>query len=177
MNVPEVIENARSIIKNAAAELDTAEIERDESDFGDFSTIQRVFIGNSLYISPSGKFYLPFACSNLEECPVCNGAGAIDNPHYNNALSVQAREIFHSGKYDQHEIRALCSMVISICENPAADCPFCGGLGSREAYLDQIFFDTMDEEADKIGAFIERSEGDPLYMYLSRIVAHEQDGD
>ena len=34
-------------------------------------------IGSCLHLAPSGKYYLPFACSNVDPCPYCEGKGTI----------------------------------------------------------------------------------------------------
>jgi len=77
--------------------------------------VKSLFIGTVFNLTPSGKYYTFWACSNLEPCPVCDGKG----------------------------------------------CEYCGDLGSREAYLDQIFWEKLEKEAEEHGFYVTSSEGDP----------------
>jgi hypothetical protein len=57
------------------AELDAADWEADFENPG--TEERRVWLGASIALNPSGKFYLPFACSNVAgDCPVCGGKGS-----------------------------------------------------------------------------------------------------
>jgi hypothetical protein len=82
------------------------------------------YMGSSLMIFPSGKYYLPHACGNVSPCPRCKGNG----------------------------------------------CDFCGHLGSREAYEDELMGEYLDEYAEKHGAFMFRGEGDPLDVFIGKII-------
>jgi hypothetical protein len=37
--------------------------------------VQSAFLGTVLALMPSGKYYTPWACSNVEPCPRCKGTG------------------------------------------------------------------------------------------------------
>lgn len=37
--------------------------------------VGRAYLGSWLNINYSGKYYLPFACSNVDPCPMCHGKG------------------------------------------------------------------------------------------------------
>src|SRR5215469_11736670 len=38
-----------------------------------------LFLGTTFSLTPSGKFYVPFACSNVAgDCPVCKGEGKVE---------------------------------------------------------------------------------------------------
>jgi hypothetical protein len=58
-------------------QLDLAEIYEDEEG----NKIQTIYLGSILDLTPSGKFYTPFAHSNVDGCPRCNGNGMIKNKH------------------------------------------------------------------------------------------------
>lgn len=109
---------ARSTVRNAIPFLKTSEVfERDGEHY------RAVFVGS--LINPSGKFYTPFAHSNVRSCPRCKGAV------------------------------------------PAMDsCTFCGGLGSREAYLDELFWEAIDAALERHDAWTESGEDDPCDTFF-----------
>jgi hypothetical protein len=37
--------------------------------------VERAWVGTILGLTPSGKVYTPFACSNVTPCPRCDGGG------------------------------------------------------------------------------------------------------
>lgn len=39
--------------------------------------IKRIYIGTTMSLTPSGKYYTPFACSNAEICESCISRGAV----------------------------------------------------------------------------------------------------
>ncbi|MGH7175258.1 MAG: hypothetical protein ACREGR_02785, partial [Minisyncoccia bacterium] len=45
-------------------------------------------------------------------------------------------------------------------------CDFCGGMGSREAYLDSIWQELLEKEADEHGLFVTSGEGDPCDIFV-----------
>ena len=46
-----------------------------ETDFDD--PYMTTYLGSCLSLAPSGKYYMPFACSNVAgDCPFCRGRGA-----------------------------------------------------------------------------------------------------
>ena len=97
----------------------------------DGNLIASLFVGTVFSLTPSGKYYMPFACSNVELCPRCKGTGQTKN-----------------GKH----------------------CAWCDGLGSREAYLDQVWCETVESEGDKRGICLESGEGDPCDLFLTMAV-------
>jgi len=85
-----------------------------------------IFLGTVFALLPSGKYYMPFACSNVDLCPRCHGKGETRN-----------------GKV----------------------CTWCDGLGSREAYLDQVWYDRADAALERVGLYLEHGEGDPCDIF------------
>lgn len=63
-------------LKILRTELDASEIFEDEEE----NRYQSIYLGSSYNVMPSGKYYLPFAHSNLDICEKCDGSGQIDNP-------------------------------------------------------------------------------------------------
>lgn len=47
-------------------------------------------------------------------------------------------------------------------------CAFCGHCGSREAYEDSLFWESLEKYAGKIGAWVETGEGNSCDVYLVR---------
>lgn len=86
---------------------------------------ESIYMGSSLNC-PSGKYYTPFANSNVDACPRCKGKG----------------------------------------------CDFCGWLGSREAYEDQVWFEDLDYYAEREGCFIDTGEGCATDLFITREVVH-----
>lgn len=140
--------------------------EWEENDDGDMT--RRVFLGTVFTLTPSGKYYQPFACSNVEDCPVCNGAQVygvekcsvcrgtgIRGEHPDDDVSkyplVTEGEECHS--CDGHGFRH-------------SQCEYCGGSGSREAYLDTLYFEYLEEQAASRGYHIENGEGDPCDIFV-----------
>ena len=127
------------------------------------------FIGTVFNLSPSGKYYQPFACSNVDICPKCKGEGSIKNPFYNKASYERARENDHfyrmeaimlfgpfcNGKWLKAWIDRLdkTSNTMQFFEEKKT-CPYCEGLGSREAYEDSVFYAALEEVASEKGFFV-----------------------
>lgn len=70
MNKREIKQNAKQIIKSALDDLKTAETYESDGEL-----YKSVFLGTVFHIMPSGKYYTPFACSNVDVCGRCKGEG------------------------------------------------------------------------------------------------------
>lgn len=66
------------------------EVFRDE----DGQIIESTYLGSVLNHCPSGKYYLPFACSNVIVCPRCKGAGCDYCGHLGSHEAFQDQEYF-----------------------------------------------------------------------------------
>ena len=55
-----------------------------------------------------------------------------------------------------------------LCEGEG--CEFCGNLGSREAYLDQIFWEKLEAEAEEHNCTVTNSDFDPCDILVEMIV-------
>lgn len=71
MNKRQIKRQARELIKSAMRDLRTAEVYDDL----DGNKVKSEFLGTVFYIMPSGKYYQPFACSNVDVCGRCKGDG------------------------------------------------------------------------------------------------------
>ena len=121
-------------------------------------------------INPSGKYYTPWAYSNLDPCPRCAGTGI--------AKMIPCRVCKGS------LIRPLNSAFFPgnpcYCANHEApgkesvECSWCDGSGSREAALDARFWERLEQEADSLGLSIEAGEGDPCDTFLAEYREKEE---
>ena len=101
--------------------------------------VQEVYLGSILNLSPSGKVYMPWATGNLEFCPRCKGHGSM----------------WKTDRWDP-----LCQYKV--------ECSWCGGLGCREAWLDQHWREALEREAEKHDCYIAAGEGDACDLFLGR---------
>ena len=76
----------------------------------------------------SGKYYLPFACSNVEHCEYCNGRGYV-------------------GWYAGYNIEALPQFRHTY--TMTYNCPVCGWVGSEEAAKDEVYFEVLEQIASE----------------------------
>ena len=206
MRTREVESNARNLIdwNDTAKRLESAleyakgkraELEQEgyiETDSGVFVNLidnwsmQAVeFLGTVFALCPSGKYYLPFACSNVESCPRCKGKGTVKvfdachickgNGHrtvselaaLRNETEEQTRQ-FLLDKYPSCNL-AMGHFDCLYCQGTgeiARTCSWCAGLGSREAYLDQVWYETLDAMGDRFGLYITHGEGDPCDIFV-----------
>lgn len=138
-------------------------------------------------INPSGKYYLPFACSNVEKCPKCHGTGhtkkLYDCPYCTHGKRY-IEDIRRSGyimlmidiiegKYPIKSDVMGDFIDCIFCQGTGKhthDCNYCGGMGSREAYEDDLFWEFLDDYASKHEGYIESGEGDPCDTFLCFVV-------
>jgi hypothetical protein len=134
---------------------------------------RQVFIGTVFGLSPSGKYYLPFACSNVDPCPRCGGRGYNFKKHQTRLRTKKWRRkmdrvrrlfqvrgyIGHPERIDNTAIGRNYRRLQKLTET--IHCEYCGGCGSHEAHLDELFNEKLEEEADAHGYFVTSGEGDP----------------
>lgn len=191
----------------------------EDSDEGDVQ-VRRLYLGSVFNLTPSGKYYMPFACSNLDACHTCNGTGIV-LPH-----GLKRRTIKKHVKRHERVVRKFHRLYGSepavypdsdpdtrpgmpslgkrwrplnkraafafIDRQPkafrllsytnGATCTACGGCGSREAHLDELWREAADAAFNEVGLSIEGGEGDPCdlfavqYRYTPDDEATENDG-
>jgi hypothetical protein len=179
-----IIKEAKEIIDNAMKCIENEEPYKDL----DGDILKSVFIGTCFNIMPSGKYYMPFACSNVEKCSNCGGKGEIVNPNADMALYEENLKKEHEIiVYLVDNIQSYWDLSlemketldsIRVCLKRYADtveCPVCHGLGSEEAYKDQVMQEALEYYADKYGAFMHSGEGDPCDIFVSIVVDEEED--
>lgn len=181
-----IIKEAKEIIESAMKEIEFEEPYKDM----DENILKTVFIGTCFNIMPSGKYYMPFACSNVEKCSKCDGKGEITNPNADMALyeenlkkeqfwieylrnnDVTYYQLSETNKKTLDSIRECLKRYAETVE-----CPVCHGVGSEEAYKDQVMQDALEDYADKYNAFVHSGEGDPCDIFVSIMVDEEIDNE
>lgn len=132
-----------------------ASAEPDDECDCDGMLIGRSYLGSVFSLTPSGKMYAPFACGNVMGCAGCNGRGTVRNPErngYRYAALMQRITAQRSRK---------ATGVLGVRWNDAqrfratVGCEACGGTGSREAHLDEMFNETLETVAEDHGLSIE----------------------
>jgi len=179
-----IIKEAKEIIESAMQQIENEESYMDI----DGNILKSVFIGTCFNIMPSGKYYQPFACSNVEKCSKCDGKGEITNPNADMALyeenlkkeqfwieylrnnSVTYYQLSETNKKTLDSIRECLKYY-----DETVECPVCHGLGSEEAYKDQVMQKALEDFADKYCAFVHSGEGDPCDMFVSIVVDEDME--
>ena len=147
-----------------------------------------VFLGTVMSLTPSGKFYTPWACSNVYPCPMCGGSGSIPNKHAKRRSHDRAhRQIIRVALGNARGsgwLKLLSSRQVPVQKLIARrnyyqacnECPACEGIGSREAMLDQRWYDQAEEELDNIGASLTSGEGDSCDLFAIMCESSDEDG-
>lgn len=110
-------------------------------------------------INPSGKYYLPFACSNVAgDCEVCKGKGHIRNQLHDaerlreakrelDELTAKCRELYGwpVDWPNTHRTRAKKLSDVIACYGEELECPRCEGSGSQSAMDDENWREAFEE--------------------------------
>ena len=176
--------NTRIDWDSVRAELDATPWE--DRDYGEQERL--CFLGTVFSLYPSGKYYQPWACSNVDPCPICHGSGN-SNPRGNHRQRKRwqarvrhcervlgKRHLFGAGERCAHTsaCRALTKAHVLL---HIPTCFHCQGMGSREAYLDSVYQELLEREAEEHNLFITSGEGDPCDVLVgeSRDVPKEEE--
>jgi hypothetical protein len=161
--------------------------EWEEAECGDH-LIRSEYIGTVMGQYPSGKYYQPFACSNVYGCIEPCREGLVANPaadeDRHRVLSSQVDKLVERcleqygtymkwpGAYAAQvkELRDLRDAV-----SPELLCPVCEGCCSREAKEDELWREAMEEIADSHGLYFQHGEGDPCDLLLTQCKEKEDD--
>ena len=138
--------------------------------------VRRVYLGTVFSLTPSGKFYMPFACSNVTPCEHCHGHGIfpahrsrrVAKRRASRAARIRAR--YEARLCDGHGVSDAGRLWLARHRNTwqgatGPSCTYCGGLGSREAHYDEIWQVLAEKAIGSIasnhhGVFLEWSDGD-----------------
>jgi hypothetical protein len=165
-------------------QLDEAEIHEDNEG----NKIQTIYLGDIRSITPSGKVYYPFAHSNVDPCPRCEGTGNLRNKHAKIHNFRRANKKYHTTFQQWYKMygapinrrkkqQQLKEKYINQMEQWEYQhiCTECNGLGSLEARLDEDFWEQLQSELDTIGAWYHSSEGDGCNILVSRTAREQYD--
>lgn len=189
MRITEIERKAKKLVEFA---LDSYAFEDYEPDGADDDTAyEAVHIGTVFSITPSGKVYTPFANSNVVRCPRCHGSGTIKpktaNPDRFAELEAQ---VFAESKKLVDEYGAWCEgrwpkgreaeldRLRKLKDRVAttSTCPLCNGIGSREAYEDEVFNETLEGAASDAGCWIDHRDED-YFLVREKETVDEEDAE
>lgn len=141
--------------------------------------VRRIFLGTVFALCPSGKYYTPFANSNVNPCPACHGTCEIIprgirfrtlkkwRKARDRCWKLMEKRGFKGDVrklYTQSAYRYYRYAMQRMANFP---CELCEGLGSYEAKLDEIYYEKLEAEAGEHGYAIENGEGDPCDVFIS----------
>jgi hypothetical protein len=130
-------------------------------------------LGTTFGLTPSGKFYTPFAASNVAGCRQCKGTGTVRRSAGNAdrlaaaqarlaAVDIRAIVAEHGGYASwpseiRDEVAALRDEVAAA--RVTQTCTWCGGSGSHEAARDADWFTALERVAEAHGLFVGGPDG------------------
>jgi hypothetical protein len=148
-------------------------------------------------INPSGKYYAPFAASNVScDCPACGGSGDVLNPRrYTQAMPVtddvvdrldtmactlyKANANGHVLEADRKRVTSAASAVRELHNSFVyyLTCPACGGYGSVSAAQDERWQEFMEKFLNEENLWMEQGlNGDPCdYFICARVNDDSED--
>lgn len=134
-----------------------------------------VWLGTIFALTPSGKVYAPFACSNVMGCKRCGGAGEVKNrkadPVARAAASERAAELLNhlfanygpafDGRWPE-DMRAELqdAREVAFANKEAHVCSWCSGTGSHEAAKDTDWWAALEAVVREQGLCVGRAYGD-----------------
>ena len=147
------------------------------------------YVGNVCTITPSGKYYTAFAASNVDTCELCAGTGKIPNPNYDPDifamaekcqidLSARLTKCRCNDEYvDLYTNLNIAFTAVVLAKRKTAKtmvCPHCGGHGSRDVYLDEVFWDGVDRLCAANNVIITNGEGSATDVFITRHVEQNE---
>lgn len=147
------------------------------------------YVGNVCTITPSGKYYTAFAASNVDTCELCAGTGRIPNPNYDPDIFAMAEECqtdlsarltkcrCNDEYVDLYTNLNIAFTAVVLAKRKTAKtmmCPHCGGHGSRDVYLDEVFWDGVDRLCAANNVIITNGEGSATDVFITRHVEQNE---
>jgi hypothetical protein len=147
-----------------------------EDDWDGDGQRRSVFLGTVFALFPSHKFYMPWACSNLDTCPRCHGRGGWPNRKVKRRTRKKwaAQKEKLTRRFQQRHLRYPMFDLTAAGRRyrrlqkflGVSTCSMCEGCGSAEAYQDELYQEQLQEEADEHGYSIQNGEGDPVDIFV-----------
>lgn len=146
-----------------------AEVQEDE----DGSLYKEVYVGTVQQLRPSSKLYMHARSSNVEPCPYCKGTGdylakrlgrRVAKKIRNKTERKEALQAKRKNWYRRHYY--FCAVHYG-----GHRCPQCQGCGSREAYLDELWYTEVENEARLRNCFLQTGEGSMSDIMAKRFVS------
>lgn len=140
----------------------------------------RVFVGTVFSLTPSGKFYMPWASSNVAGCPGCHGTGHVRMPVRPRvakkwvARNRDARRLwikrygYASAREWPEHIQQRSDRLNRLLHRMDNTCGVCDGLGSAEAAKDERWQAFVEKTLAPHGCWMESGEGNGTDLYLCR---------
>jgi hypothetical protein len=132
-------------------------------------TVGTAYLGSVLFLTPSGKIYAPFACSNVMGCNGCGGTGVIrrkeGNAYRHNKAKQALVTLYRDGKRNGWGTNIGARMLAQATASryaPIGTCPVCFGYGSREAAEDEMWREELERVAARHGMFITSNDDDGI---------------
>lgn len=157
-------------------------------DFVNGQIVKEVYIGTTFNIMPSGKFYTPWAKSNIDPCPLCKGTGEVVNLNglgsiYDHAWEIEKDLIWvmnlKKSRYDEMPVewrtQIDAARYIQKVNEPDSVCPKCHGHGSREVYEDTVFQETLEKVLEMHDCYLTNSEGCASDIVVGKVVREMTD--
>lgn len=135
----------------------------------------RTYLGRVFTLLPSGKFYQPYANSNVaDDCPQCKGTGRLWNRHHAPLLlagfkaaraeltqrNLAANRLFFQwSEEDRQRAQALDVEIDRYGEHRM--CLVCRGSGSASVARDEDFMEALQAVAARYGGSVVSNPGDP----------------
>lgn len=172
-----------SIEANMIANGEAGDDERDE----DGNPVARIWLGTFFGVTPSGKMYAPWACSNVAGCNGCNGTGEqkIQSPRKRLARRRASARFEQLTRKRRRRAAARPEGRAFIWNDPRfatinaqaertgdymtgkRQCPVCDGTGSAEAAADERWQEEMERIAEEAGGYF--TSNDDSY-FIERVV-------
>ncbi len=156
-----------------------------ENDDGD--PVGMSYLGSVMSLVPSGKYYTPFASSNVDACEKCSGEGSIPNPNSDPArheiLTSRVQDLIgpllkEHGAHpnwpaEEKEKVEKARAGQEECK-PTLDCETCGCLGSEEAFKDQEWYEALGEVAESHDCYYTEGDGCATDLYIGMSIETEE---
>lgn len=155
--------------------------------------VRRIYLGTVFSLTPSGKYYLPFACSNVAgDCKTCGGSGKL-TPRVSRRRAKKIKAMLRlygkrmlarlpqgwrltasrltsgRGYGDLSAHRAYFERYRTkrqaLHDLIDRQCKRCDGTGSQSAADDERWREQTEEDLRSIDCYLESGEGDPCDLF------------